>query len=335
MPAGVNAVGFDIGVNYGGGFTTQNVEIIIVTADGEQSFTVPVTGTGTGGAFRVVPQFAGFLSSHPITAVRFRIPTTRSDAFLILDDFSFGQIAAPVINLTSGVVNGASFAATIAPNTWITIFGKVLSVPTRPWKGDDFVGVGLPTQIENVSVTIGGRPAYVYYISPTQVNVLTRSDLPEGAAIVEVTRDGVKSEPVTVQVQHVAPALFMFDPENRRYAAATHVDNTLVGKTSLYEGASTPAHPGEVITLWGAGFGRTDPAIPEGEIASGGRPLIAQPVVTIGNVRADVLFAGLTAAGLYQFNVRVPDSLPDGDQPVAILVEGSTTQENAFVTVQR
>jgi uncharacterized protein (TIGR03437 family) len=247
---------------------------------------------------------------------------------------SCSHLLEPIFVMESAQ-NGASFAATIAPNTWITIFGKVLSISTRPWKGDDFVGTRLPTQIENVSVTIGGRPAYVYYINPAQLNALTPPDLPEGAAIVEVTRGGVKSEAVSVLVQHVAPALFMFDPENRRSTAATHVDNTLVGKTSLYEGASTPAHPGEVITLWGAGFGRTDPAIPEGQIASGGRPLIAQPVVTIGNVRADVLFAGLTAAGLYQFNVRVPDSLPDGDQPVAILVEGSTTQENAFVTVQR
>ena len=336
LPANVYAVGFDLGVTDAGGVSAENVEVTVITAEGQQVFTVAVTGTGTGSAIRVNPQFAGFISSHSITSVRFRIPNQgTNDRFLIVDDFTFGQVAAPVIRSTNGILNGASFAPTITANSWMTIFGNLLSVSNRPWEGSDFVSNRLPTQIENVSVTIGGRPAYVYFVNPNQLNVLTPSDLPEGPATVVVTRGGMTSAPVTVQVQRVAPGLFMFDPENRRYAVATHANNTLVGKTSLYPGATTPARPGEIITLWGTGFGRTDPAASAGEIVSVARPLIAQPVVVIGGATAEVLFAGLTGSGLYQFNVRIPATLSDGDHLVSVRVEGQSTQDNAYITIAR
>jgi uncharacterized protein (TIGR03437 family) len=64
--------------------------------------------------------------------------------------------------------------------------------------------------------------------------------------------------------------------------------------------------------LWGTGFGRTTPTVPEGEIVPSPLRLVAAPVVTIGGATAEVLFAGLTTPGLYQFNVRVPQALSDG-----------------------
>ncbi len=100
-------------------------------------------------------------------------------------------------------------------------------------------------------------------------------------------------------------------------------------------GATTPARPGEVISLWGTGFGRTDPAIPEGQIVPSPLRLVATPIVTIGGATAEVLFAGLTTPGLYQFNVRIPEMVPDGDALLRIQVEGTSTQDNAFITVGR
>ena len=224
----------------------------VMTSDNKQQ-TFTVSGKGTGKAYRrVQPLFVGFTSSRPITAIQFRLPDI-IDSNLILDNIITGQTAPPTVRISNGVVNGASFQATIAPNTWITIFGGLLSGASRPWGAEDFSGSRLPTSVEDVSVTINGKPAYVYYVSPGQVNVLAPPDLLEGPAIVEVSRGALKSSPVTVQAQRVAPGLFMFDPENRRYAAVTHVNGTLVGKTSLYPGATTAARPGEVITLWGSG----------------------------------------------------------------------------------
>jgi hypothetical protein len=39
------------------------------------------------------------------------------------------------------------------------------------------------------------------------------------------------------------------------------LDGSYLGPTTLYRGASTPAHPGEVVTLYANGFGQTTPAI--------------------------------------------------------------------------
>jgi uncharacterized protein (TIGR03437 family) len=60
-----------------------------------------------------------------------------------------------------------------------------------------------------VSVTIGGIPAYVEYISPTQINVLAPADSTTGSVNVVVTNNGQSSAPATAQLQTYAPALFM------------------------------------------------------------------------------------------------------------------------------
>jgi uncharacterized protein (TIGR03437 family) len=240
-----------------------------------------------------------------------------------------------VVNASGGILNGASFQPTIAPNTWITVFGRLLSGTSRPWASEDFSGAKLPTSVEDVSVSINGRPAYVCFVSPNQVNVLTPADIAEGSATVVLSRGDLKSSPVPVQVQRVAPALFQFEPENRRYSIAVHADGSLVGKATLFPGATTPARPGEIIILWGTGFGPTIPDIPKGEAVTAALPLAATPVVTVGGSAAEVLYAGLSGTGLYQINIRVPPGAPDGDLALSIQLENGRTQEGAVLTVQK
>ena len=172
------------------------------------------------------------------------------------------------------------------------------------------------------------------WVSENQLNVLVPVDVPEGPTTLVVTRAGISSTPVPVQIQRIAPALFQFDAGNRKYVAANHVNGTPVGDPGLYPGVTTPARPGEVVTLWGTGFGRTDPGIPAGQIVTAASRLVAVPVISVAGATADVQFAGLTIAGVYQFNVRIPDGIPDGDAPVVVQVEGTTTQANANITVK-
>ena len=171
------------------------------------------------------------------------------------------------------------------------------------------------------------------WVSENQLNVLVPVDVPEGPTTLVVTRAGISGTPVPVDPANRS-ALFMFDAGNRKYVAANHVDGTPVGDPGLYPGVTTPARPGEVVTLWGTGFGRTDPGIPAGRIVTAAGRLVAVPVITVAGATADVQFAGLTIAGVYQFNVRIPDGIPDGDAPVIVQVEGTTTQANAFITLK-
>jgi uncharacterized protein (TIGR03437 family) len=242
-----------------------------------------------------------------------------------------GASSAPVV---TSVVNGASFQPGIAAGAWISIFGTNLSTTTRTWRNDELVGGILPTQLDGVRVTVNGRMAAVYYISPTQLNVQVPSDEAVGPVQVQVTTPHGTAT-TTAQMQAFAPSLFLFDRENRRYVAAQHAsDYGLVGKVGLYP-ASTPAKPGEIVILYGTGFGPTNPPLPTGRVITEPARLANPVQVRIGGLPADVLWAGLSAPGLYQFNVKIPEALPDGDHTVLVVVAGWPTQSNVFITVQR
>ena len=57
--------------------------------------------------------------------------------------------------------------------------------------------------------------------------------------------------------------------------------------------------------------------------------------IRFGGVDVTPDFAGLSATGLYQFNVKVPDSTPNGDISVVATINGLSTQSNALITVQK
>ena len=192
----------------------------------------------------------------------------------------------------------------------------------------------MPTQLAGVSVTIDGQPAYVYYVSPTQINVLTPDYLAETVPV-EVDTPNGRSNAVTVPRNSFSPALFLSSQGGGKYAAAVHTDGACVAPAGLIPGATCrPASPGEIILLFGTGFGATEPASPSAELVSQPAELIAPSAIQIGGTVATTLFAGLVTPGLYQFNVTVPP-VADGDQPVVIEIGGLRSQENTYIPVGR
>jgi uncharacterized protein (TIGR03437 family) len=92
--------------------------------------------------------------------------------------------------------------------------------------------------------------------------------------------------------------------------------------------------PGEIILLYGTGFGPTTPATPPDSIVTASSPLTTPPVIRFGDVQADVLFAGQIGSGLYQFNVKVPN-LPSGDVPLIAQIGGVSSPGTVVITVQQ
>jgi uncharacterized protein (TIGR03437 family) len=233
----------------------------------------------------------------------------------------------------TNVANAEGQAPTIAANTWISIYGSNLAKEgdSRIWQGSDFVNGQMPTQLDGVSATVNGKPAYVYYISPTQVNVLTPPDAISGSVPVVVTY-GTPSPAFSAPAQAESPSFFAFG--SGPYVAATHVNGNLIGPATLYPGFSTPAAPGETVVIYGNGFGATSTAVTAGAVSQSGT-LSPLPVITIGGVAAQVQFAGLNVTpGEFQFNVVVPSTLAAGDQPIVATYNGLTTQMGTLVTVQ-
>ena len=239
---------------------------------------------------------------------------------------------APAISTGGGVVNAASLTAGIAPGGFATIFGTGLAATTRIWGTADFVNGKLPIQLDGVSVTIDGKPAYVYYVSPTQIDVIAPADSTSGSVPVVVTNNTVASASATTPLAPTAPAFFAVG----KYAIATHANGSLVGPAGFLA-AATPAIPGETIAVYGTGFGETTPAV-DGLVASANASLGATPVITIGGASASVSFAGLSSAGLDQINVTVPP-VPAGttgavDLPIHATAGAASTAAGLFVNVQ-
>ena len=90
----------------------------------------------------------------------------------------------------AGIVNGASFASGLAPNTIGSIFGTNLSWGTQVLQASNMAGGVMPTSLGNVEVYFGGWPAYLYYVSPMQINFLVPCSLLPGTFQFWVDRQG-------------------------------------------------------------------------------------------------------------------------------------------------
>jgi uncharacterized protein (TIGR03437 family) len=249
--------------------------------------------------------------------------------------------ARPTIG-ANGVVSGASFqqGQGIVSNSYVTIQGTNLASTTDTWN-NSIVGGQLPTVLDGVTVSIEGIPAYLSYISPTQINILVPT-LPLGAFPVLVNNNGAVGQSSAVQVNQYAPAFFTLGTQ----AIATRQDYSYALKNGTIAGVTTvPAKPGDVLILWGTGFGVTTPATLPGVVtpSNSNTYSTSTPVtVTINNVPATVYGAALAPgfAGLYQVAIQVPTSLGNGDWQIvatigsAALFDVTSSPGGVILTVQ-
>lgn len=271
-----------------------------------------------------------FDSSYLLTAT----DTLTATGTAVASDYTALASVSAVAPVVNGIANAEGGAATIAPNTWVTIVGSNLTraSDTRSWLTSDFFGGRMPKQLDGVSVTVNGKSAFVYYISPTLVNVLTPPDAMLGPVQVVLSNNGQASAPVNATAQATSPSFFIIN--GGPYVVAQHsADYSLIGPSTLYPGFTTPAKPGETVILYANGFGPISPAVASGSSSQTGT-LSPQPTVTIGGTSAKVTFAGINGVpGLYQFNVVVPPSAPNGDLPLSATLNGVSTQSGVTITV--
>jgi uncharacterized protein (TIGR03437 family) len=239
------------------------------------------------------------------SAIRQTATWPSTDYYSMFPDASPEEAAAvPAINGREGVVNGASFDRGLVPGSWASVMGVNLSKTTRNWTAADFDGDKLPTVLDGVSVTVGGKPAAICYISPTMINFQV-PEVPEGWPLVEVTTNGVTTGPVLAAAQPNAPALFLNVEDGVTFAVATQPDGSLID-------SSHPAKPGDVIVIYATGLA----ASPTGVLIDKPRT-VPNVEVRIGGSTATVQWAGVVGAGLFQINALVPPTSA-GNQPIFI-----------------
>jgi uncharacterized protein (TIGR03437 family) len=219
-----------------------------------------------------------------------------------------GAFTQPTIRKWAGVLSASGYggATTIASGTWIEIYGQNLAPATREWQLSDFTGDVAPTSLDGVTVRINGRPAYISYISPTQINALVPAGISPGAATVVV--NNIASYTVTANASTPGLLVSPLLSTVARIVRAYFPDWTPVGFNHRPKS-------GDTIVLLGIGFGAVMPDVPVGQIAQQLTQLRSDAPVSIGGVPAAVTYAGLApgSVGLYQFNVVVPEGVPTGD----------------------
>jgi uncharacterized protein (TIGR03437 family) len=248
--------------------------------------------------------------------------------------------AVPSIT-NNGVVSIYSSFPIISPNSWFTIYGTNLAPGTAVWDGT----YPIPTQLGGVEVTVDSLPANLWYVSPTQINAQVPNDPGNTGAVVPITVSTAGgTATANISLGLVAPSFSLF---SSKYPAAVVFTSgpgnsglgfDYIGPSGAFEPAfpSRPVMPGEVVVLYGTGFGPSDPTVPAGQPlpASGAAPVYTLPNFNLGRAMgATVNYGGVVAPGLYQFNVVVP-AVSSGDNLIQAATNDYTTQNGIYLTVQ-
>jgi uncharacterized protein (TIGR03437 family) len=247
----------------------------------------------------------------------------------------------PKIN-AGGVVSASDFGAfsSVAPGSWIEIYGTNLAGTTGQWASSNFNGANAPTNLDGVTVTVGGQPAFIDFVSPTQVNVEVPSGVTAGPQPLILSTASGTSSAYSVTVNATEPGFWAppnFKIGGKQYLGAQSSDfKSYILPTGAVSGlTSEPASPGDTIILYGVGFGTVTPSTPAGQIVSGQTALTSKLEISFGGVPATLSYAGLAPnyVGLYQFDVVVP-TVPAGSAvPVTFTLGGVSGTQTLYTAI--
>ncbi len=249
----------------------------------------------------------------------------------------------PAIRADGGVVTDTAFGASvaIAPGAWIEIYGARFSVVEREWQSEDFTEGRAPVSLEGVQVWINGQPAPVAYVSPNMIRALAPLELDGSAAAIVVETPAGRSRSYTVKIDPAAagvhaPAKLRLAGKQFAAALIEGADAYALPEGALEEAASRPAKAGEVLVLYGTGFGPVTPHVSTGETPAE-QAQLAQPVeVSVGGMPAEIVSAGLAPGkiGLYELRVVTPPLIEGGPMPLEIRLNGRRISQELYVAVE-
>jgi uncharacterized protein (TIGR03437 family) len=247
------------------------------------------------------------------------------------------------------VADAAALKPGLAMNSLLSIFGTDFQVAgsSRTAGAGDFVAGAFPKQLGCIAVEVAGQRAPVTYVQFDQINAQVPTLTQTGNVNVMVIANPgqpneLRSDLGTVSLQNYAPALFTFNGTS--VAALNAVTGAIIANPTLFA-SGVPAKPGEFISLYGTGFGATDPVYQAGELTRS-TPVtsLRAPIgvtVSVGGTTlpaSDILFVGAAPgliSGLYQINIRIPATVADGDIPVSVQIGGVTSPAGTTIPVKR
>jgi uncharacterized protein (TIGR03437 family) len=281
---------------------------------------------------------SAYSTDFPVTAGAFQ--TTKhstnggSNAFVVKLDLTANP-PAPSIT-PGGIVPVDSTVGTIQPGEWVSIYGANLASVVATWTGH------FPQSLGGTSVTIDGKSAYLSYVSPGQINLQAPDDTATGSVSVVVTTGG-GSATASVKLAQFGPSFFLFDSKHiagvilRSDGSGAYGSGSydVIGPTGTSLGYKTvAAKAGDIVELFGTGFGPTNSVVEAGQAFSGTAATTNAVNLLINNVSVIPMWAGLSGAGLDQINLTVPAGLGTGDIPLVATVGGVQTPPYVVISLQ-
>jgi uncharacterized protein (TIGR03437 family) len=310
MPVGGVSVSFTVSTG------TASLSTATATTGGDGTATIQLTLGATVGALKITASAGG------LSGVTFNLTVTQP------------VITAPQPQITSGGVEGA--ALSVPPVLALSSGGIASVFGTNFGSGSGFVKVGtsdlvngqVPTNFQGICVMVGGNSAPIFGASSTQVNFQAPL-VTAGAAMVQVitgcgTANALMSNAVSVSTQSATPEFFYFTQTANGInpvAATDAISGVGIAASNLFSGSGfAPAHPNEYLTVYGTGFGATNPAVAPGVFPAQLASATGTVTVLLGGVAipsANVLYAGVTpgSPGLYQLNLLILAVNDSGWQP--------------------
>jgi len=254
------------------------------------------------------PQYQLTVPEGATAAVQTAGPFARGAYRIVPEPFSVAPQSLTAA--ADGLRNAAGFGSRLAPGSLASLFGA-----------------GLGDAVAALSLSIGGRPAPLLFVSSFQANLQIPYELAPGSHAVEIASPFGAARFDAV-LNDAAPGVFVLDTGR---AAVLNQDGTL-------NTVANPAVRGSVLQVFVTGLGTVAPSVSTGARAPAS-PLsraVATLSATLDDRPTQVLFAGLAPGfvGLGQVNLLVPATLPPNVQARLVLQAGGVTSNAVAVSMQ-
>ena len=258
---------------------------------------------------------------------------------------AMGAYAQQPVVAAGGVLNAASNAkgVSVSAGSLVSIYGTSLAAGLA--QADS---IPLSTKLGSVNVTFDNIPAPLLYVNnaPQQINAQIPWELAgKTSTQVVVTNGGTASAPMSVPLTSAAPGIFSVGSGIGQAIAYGNSDGQLAAPVGIYASAGLQTHPAKIgdpttLVILATGLGPVNPPVQTGNNALDGQvhQCTSVPTVLVGNVPAQVVFAGMTPqfVGVYQINIIIQPGTPTGDAvPLQLQMNGITTTNQVTIAVSQ
>jgi uncharacterized protein (TIGR03437 family) len=253
------------------------------------------------------------------------------------------RVGPPLPEISLNGVVGAGLSnppmRTLSTNTIATIFGSRLAPAGTNAQADSstLVEGQVPTNLAGTCVVVDGIAARILAVTEAQINFivpeLTRTGMVPVYVLTNCGRVAeLKSDPQQVEIAAASPEFFysFINPGGRNFVSVVDAQTGQLLST---------VHPRQLVSIYGTGFGVTNPPTGTGELPTGIARTVETPIVTYDGRPLDpanILYAGITPglAGVYQLNLMIPLNARNGNIPIRVRFGLQSSPDGAFLRVE-